>query len=169
MRVVHFGVVVKFFFDRRPVLQALGDGMIGIGELNFDRLLRAMAGGQQPQVPRPRVGAIAKAVHRAVQVNRRDLFMDRQDPSGDGDVFVAGRAFIVNDHIVTASPSRFVVKRQRRIGASIAGPVHVNLDIRAGLDAIGDRFGLAFVVMATTTGDQERFDRLAGQRDTWGK
>ena len=72
-------IVIELFVFGDPIFERPGDGMIGIGVGDFERFLRAMAGGMETEVLGPLVGAIAEGMHRAVEMHRRDGFVNLED------------------------------------------------------------------------------------------
>ena len=168
----HLHVVVKFLPLSRPVFDALGDERYVFLKLNFNRLLRAVAGGLQADVLEPpsvfgtrldRFAEVAGAVrvHGTVEVDAGDTLAMRREHAGDG-VRVAdpGRAFVVDDDVVALGIVRFSKNRQRRFGAFVVGMRLIDDDVDPPLEALLEGILLLGVIVATAAGDQQRTQRL---------
>ena len=125
----YLAIVVELFVFGGPVFETLGDGVAFVGVSDFQRLLRSVSGGVEPEVFSPFVGAIAEGVHRAMQVDGRDGLVDFENAVDDLQVLVVGGALVVNDDVVTFGPIVRVVDWKWRIGRAITGPHDIDLDI----------------------------------------
>ena len=123
-----FHVIVKFFSNGNPILKRLSDGMIWLGKVNFNGLLRTMARGLEPQMLEPGIAPGAEAMHGTMQMNRRNRLMNCQNSLEYLGVFFVSGTFIMNDHIIALGPSSIGVEGQRRLGGAIVCPddIHPN-------------------------------------------
>jgi hypothetical protein len=151
-------VVVELFLFSDPIGERFGDGMVGIGELDGDGFLRAVASGMKAEVLGPLIGAISKRVHGAVKVDGGNGLMDCEDVLHRGEVLIRGSAFVVNDHVVSLGPIGVVIKWERGIGAAVVGPDDINADVGAFLDALVEDLVLCLVIVAAAAGDEEGFE-----------
>ena len=159
--VEHPQVVVQLFVDRRPIPQGPRDRVFAIDIFHVDRLLRSVGHGMQSKELEPVVVAQPVAVHRAVEVDGGNPFAVRVEDSLDVGAFLhVGRAFVVNDDIVTGRPILFFVAGEAGFGGTIGGIADVHDDMGPRFEARFEHILLLFIVVAATAGDQQRFERL---------
>jgi hypothetical protein len=133
--------------------------MIGIGVGDFERFLRTMAGGMETEVLGPLVGAIAKRVHGAVEMDCGNGFVNLKDILHDLQVFVGRGAFIVNDDVIAFRPIGIIVEWQRWIGGLVTCPHDIDTNVGTFLDPLVKNHVLLGVVVTATASDQKSLER----------
>ena len=160
-------VVVKLFVDRRPVFEALGDGVCFVGEGDGNGLFWAVRRGLQPEhfIPSGIVGtggdgfaeiAGAVAVHGTVKVHGGFTGLvcseDGTDVGGIGDV---SAALVVDDDVEVFVPILGLVDLKGGLGALVGIVGDIDNSIEACLDSFFENDALLVVFMAAATSDDK--------------
>ncbi len=139
-----------------------------VHELDRDGLLGTVGGGLQAEVLEPLVGAVAEAVHRAVEVDRGDGLVHVEDALHHGQVLVARGTFVMDDEVVALRPVvlSIDVSADRRF---VIGPPDIDADVGALRDTLGEDLVLPGVVVAASARDEEDAEGLHRILGTAGK
>ena len=98
-------VVVELLIHGGPVVQSPQHRVLAIDVDHVDRLLRTVPRRVDTHKLKPIVPTSAVAVHRTVQIDRRDsLAMGRENVFDIRNLGHIGRAFVVDDHVVPIGP-----------------------------------------------------------------
>ena len=154
-------VVVELFFSRGPVLESLGNRVV-FDVVNRDRLLRAVAGRLDTEMLEPLVGAVSKAVHRAMQMHRRDGLVSIENVLHDLEVLVACGALVVNHQVIALGPIGIVVNRERRVHRFVVGPPDIDADVGPFLNALVEQLVLGGIVMTAAASDEQDLEGFGG-------
>ena len=93
-----------------------------------------------------------------------------EDAGEDFFVVVSRSAFVMDNDIVSFRPVWIVIDGQGRIGGFVIRPDHIDLHVGAGLDPFGQDLVLIGVIVAATSGDEQRMERFfrCGEWDAEG-
>ena len=156
---------VEFVLRRYPIAgNSLHHRMIGDERFHgiVGLVIVALAGDSQKFAPIIDF-CITVGVHRAVN---NDRWNARPVDFGDFfDVFWIGRfgkTLVVNDHVKLLGPVWIVVKCDLGIGSFSTHVDDVKIDVGERSDARSQRIGLKKIIVAAPSGDDERFNWLAG-------
>ena len=151
-------VIVEFLLLGDPIFEAFRDRVFRVGELDRNRLLRAVSAGLQTEVLEPKIISLAEGMHRAMQMHRRNRFVSLENILQDFRVLIRSGTFVVDNNVVSLGPIGVLVNRQRRIGRAIPGPDNIDPHIGTLLNPLVEDLVLLDVVVATATGDEEGFE-----------
>ena len=141
-------IVIKLLFDCGPVGEAGGRGMLGDGEVQFNRLLRAVTAGLEAETIKPRgafvaglrlgVGiAHAIGVHGAVEIHAGQARAMRRKHGRDGRRIVERiAALVVDDHIVALGVVGVAENRQRRFRGFVVRVNLIHHDVHARFETL---------------------------------
>jgi len=135
------------------VVHELFHGIIGL-------MIVFLAGDSEKIAPIIK-GRRAVGVHRAMDHHRGHAgLVYLGDTLHVGFVVGVGETFVVHHHVVAFGPVGILVQRNHRPGAAATFiddlPIHLRVLRHAG----DQRLALEYVIVAATTGDQQRFDRI---------
>ena len=147
--------------------KTLHDRMLGRDERDVDRLLWPVSGRLQPDELEPIVGPRPVAVHRAVQVDRRNtVLVGVQDVPDIRLLRHIGRAFVVNDHVVALGPVGIVVDVEPRLGALVGRVDDRHLGHHARFDPAFEDVLLLRIVVTAASQNQQCLQRLGPRADS---
>jgi hypothetical protein len=154
--------LVKFAIGSFPGAgKSFHDGMIWLEVFDFNRAMAFVADGSHAQKFAPFVGAgVAETVHGAVNHHSGQTFlMDFSDGIDEVGVAHISEAFIMNNDIVAISPMRGFKSIDFNVGAGPALEHVIELDPGSRADPLGENSDLIGIIMAASTGDDQRPDR----------